>query len=110
MKLELGCRTICTHCKSVRYTNYPYREAIVYSCPDCTNKNMSNYYCKYCQEAVIDNWHDSTHTCKKWAYIIQREDNMYECLCGATYTHYQCRCTEWCKLPNMIDVKGNLIK
>jgi len=39
MKLELRCKTLCTHCKSVRYTNSPYKEAIVYACPDCTDNS-----------------------------------------------------------------------
>ena len=70
---------------------------------------MSNYYCQYCQEAVIDNWHNSTHTCKKWAYILLNEDWKYECLCWATYEVYMCKCT-WCNLPNLIDAKNRLIK
>jgi len=76
---------------------------------DNFNINMSNYYCKYCQEAVIDNWHNSTHTCKKGAYILLN-DNGYECLCWATYDVYMCRCTEGCNEENRIDVKGRLIK
>lgn len=72
---------------------------------------MSNYYCPYCKEAVIDNWHNSTHTCKKWAYILPNEGwKWYSCLCGATYEVYMCRCTEWCWENNLIDVKWNLIK
>lgn len=71
---------------------------------------MSNYYCPYCKEAVIDNWHRSTHTCKQGAYILPTPDGKFECICGAIYDVYMCRCTEWCKQDNEIDVKGNLIK
>lgn len=71
---------------------------------------MSNYYCKYCQEAVIDNWHDSTHTCKKGAYILPTPDWKFECLCWSIYDVYMCRCTEWCKEENLIDAKWRLIK
>jgi hypothetical protein len=70
---------------------------------------MSNYYCPYCKEAVIDNWHRINHVCKWWAFILPLE-NGYECLCWSTYQVYMCRCTEWCWLENKIDVKGNLIK
>lgn len=69
---------------------------------------MSNYYCKYCQEAVIDNWHRSKHICKKWAYILFNKDWYYECLCWATYGYYMCHCN-WCNEVNLIDVKGRLI-
>lgn len=70
---------------------------------------MSNYYCKYCQEAVIDNWHDSTHTCKKGAYILPTPDWNFECLCWEVMDTYYCRCPR-CKEENMIDVHWRLIK
>ena len=70
---------------------------------------MSNYYCPHCKEAVIDNWHNSIHTCKKLAYIFPK-DNWYVCSCWAHYEVYMCRCTNGCWKNNVIDVKWNLIK
>lgn len=44
------------------------------------------------------------------AYILPTPDWKFECLCGATYDVYMCRCTDWCKEENLIDAKWKLIK
>jgi len=43
------------------------------------------------------------------AIILPLPDNTFECLCGATYKYYMCRCVDWCLLENQIDVKWRLI-
>jgi hypothetical protein len=72
----------------VRYTNYPYREARVVACPECTAKKKTK----------------KVDTCK-----IILHGTEYICDCWRAYEEYRCRC-ESCKWENIIDVKWNLIK
>jgi hypothetical protein len=44
------------------------------------------------------------------AFILPTPDWKFECLCGAVYDYYTCRCVSWCKEINYISAKWQLIK